>query len=136
MEAPRFESTGWMQSFDVETTMLSHVGTVSMRASDLHTVYVPPGETAAWVVAEGAEDPAYRPVTYSDDKLENFDFAGLYEPASDEFVALKLAHALRCSSFANVQATCGAARHLPDMVAALDEYVQLALASARMGAKT
>ncbi len=44
---------------------------VTMPARQLHTVHVTRGEPAAWLVYEGAEDPDYKPITYS-----NWDLAG------------------------------------------------------------
>lgn len=53
-----------------------------MAAYELHTVYVPKDEPAAWFVFEGAEDPSYDPITYSNTDLEQCDFSELYKPMS------------------------------------------------------
>jgi len=57
-----------------------------MPASQIHSVYVGKGEWAAWFALEGREDPNYQPVCWSNDDLENADFAGLYEPMTQEFL--------------------------------------------------
>lgn len=49
---------------------------VSMRASVLHSIYVPRNTTAAWVVIEGKEDSNYKPFTYSNDDLEELKGKG------------------------------------------------------------
>ncbi len=54
-----------------------------MKASTLHTIYVPKGDEAAWWVFEGKENPDYCPVAYSADDLEKFDFSPLYKPMTD-----------------------------------------------------
>lgn len=58
---------------------------IRMEARDLHTIYVPRGEVAAWAVHEHELAPTYDEVLYSDDDLSAFDFTGMYEPmTSDE----------------------------------------------------
>lgn len=54
-----------------------------MPGSDLHTIYVPPDELAAWFVFEGREDANYDPATYSNADLEAFDFSNLYKKPTD-----------------------------------------------------
>lgn len=68
---------------------------VAMRAQDIHTVYVDEGCVAAWLVFEGAEDPEYRPVTWSNDDLTTWSAGGLYEPMTEE-------QAERCLAMAGV----------------------------------
>lgn len=53
-----------------------------MPAAQLHSIYVPKGETAAWFVYEHAEDKAYQPVCFSNDDLQLMDFSELYQPMS------------------------------------------------------
>lgn len=55
--------------------LLSTDGT-PMRAKDLHTIHVPRGQSAAWLVMEGAADPAYKPVCYTANP--HFSMAGMY----------------------------------------------------------
>lgn len=55
-----------------------------MPASQLHTVYVPKGEAAAWWVFEGAEDEQYDGVVYSNAALETFDFSTINLPMTHE----------------------------------------------------
>lgn len=49
-----------------------------MRADELHSIYVPKGEQAAWLVLEGNENPSYQPVCYTRNPV--FDPAGMYQP--------------------------------------------------------
>lgn len=58
-------------------------GPLFLRADEMHTVYVPKGETAAWMVWEGDESDEYDPVVYSDAHLENFDFSGINQPMTE-----------------------------------------------------
>lgn len=63
-----------------------------MQASKLHTIYVPYGSIAAWMVWEGTEDPEYSPLVYSNDiSLAKFDFSGLDLPMTRERLAEDLA---------------------------------------------
>jgi hypothetical protein len=63
--------------------------TVFMTAQELHTVWVPKGQSAAWFVYEGKEDPSYDPVTYSDEDLTKFDFTGMYvRPTIEDVMSL------------------------------------------------
>ncbi len=55
-------------------------GQLFLPAKALHTVYVPRGETAAWLVEEGDPDPEYDSTCFSNDDLSRFDFSGMYEP--------------------------------------------------------
>lgn len=62
---------------------------LTLRAKDMHTIYVPKGESAAWVVCEGKEDPSYAksPFVWSNDRdLEHFDWSGLYQPMTADYV--------------------------------------------------
>ena len=55
---------------------------IQLKASTLHTVHVPPGNVAAWLVIEGHEDPAYDSRCYSlDPTLHRPE--GLYRPLTD-----------------------------------------------------
>jgi hypothetical protein len=49
-----------------------------MSAHDFHTVFVPRGERAAWLVEEGMLDDGYDPTCYSNVDLTRFSFEGLY----------------------------------------------------------
>lgn len=49
-----------------------------MAARDFHTVFVPRGERAAWLVEEGTPDDGYDPTCYSNVDLTHFSFDGLY----------------------------------------------------------
>lgn len=65
-------------------------GIVKMSAREMHTVYVPKGETAAWFVVEGEDDPAYESICYSNALLEHADFSELYKPMSVDYLLAKL----------------------------------------------
>lgn len=55
---------------------------VYMKANEIHTVGVPRGKHAAWLVYEGREDPNYMPVCWSNVPLELLSLDGLYQPMS------------------------------------------------------
>lgn len=59
-----------------------------MPASTLHSIYVPKGERAAWLVYEGALDADYRPVCYT--RNPRFNPSGFYSPMARETVELVL----------------------------------------------
>lgn len=50
-----------------------------MTADQIHTVAVPRGQYAAWLVYEGREDPNYVPYSWSNTDLQKLTFDGLYE---------------------------------------------------------
>ena len=87
-ERGSFSATGRSRTFSLVSHPISHN---EMDAHDLHTVFVPRGEEAAWAVVEGDEDPNYVPLTYSNDNLEDFDFDGMYQPVDEAFVRQTLA---------------------------------------------
>lgn len=62
-----------------------------MRADELHTIYVPRDEQAAWLVMEGQENPLYEPVCYTANP--NFDATGLYLPMARVFAQAALRRA-------------------------------------------
>lgn len=65
---------------EFETHIASAVQTETyLAARQLHTVSVPRGSQAAWLVIEGEEDPSYEPLCYSRSP-EKFDPAPLYKP--------------------------------------------------------
>jgi hypothetical protein len=61
-------------------------GPVPMQAREVHSVFVPFGQSAAWYVFEGGEDPQYMPLAWSNKDLRTFDFSPLYKPMSVEFL--------------------------------------------------
>lgn len=77
-----FVSTGLRYEFSPWIHRMSKP--VEMQAKEVHTIYVPRGEEAAWYVFEGDEDPIYTPLTWSNADLEKFDFAPLYQPMTVE----------------------------------------------------
>lgn len=58
-----------------------------LNARDLHTVFVPKHERAAWLILEGERDAAYDPTCYSNDDLTKFDFSALYKPMTPELAS-------------------------------------------------
>jgi hypothetical protein len=68
----------WHQLAHKETTTLCEP--LELHAKALHTVYVPPGTRAAWLVVEGQKDAEYDDTCYSNADLAHFDWAGLYQP--------------------------------------------------------
>lgn len=62
-----------------------------MKARTRHSICVKAGESAAWMVVEGAEDPNYAPITWSNAALTKFNFAPLYKPMTPERLAEDLA---------------------------------------------
>lgn len=63
-----------------------------LRADELHTVTVPAGQDAAWLVIEGAEDPDYVSVCYTNYPHWSADY--LYGRAEQGEVATWIARAL------------------------------------------
>lgn len=56
-----------------------------LKGEDAHSVFVPYGETAAWMICEGAPFNFYSSTLLSNDpKLEGADFSNLYLPMTQE----------------------------------------------------
>jgi hypothetical protein len=56
-----------------------------LRGQEFHTVYVPQGRTAAWLICEGAPHPRYTSLCWTNDAmLDVADFTGMYEPMTEE----------------------------------------------------
>lgn len=83
-EQGRFIETGSVRMVRLVSERLTRGCPFSMRAADLHTIFVPKDEEAAWFVYEGADDPEYKARAYSDDDLTALDFSQLYQPMSVE----------------------------------------------------
>lgn len=64
---------------------------LDLVADDLHTIGVHAGERAAWFVYEGAAEPNYENICYSNSDLENFDSSGMYQPMDKEYLLNSLA---------------------------------------------
>jgi hypothetical protein len=59
-----------------------------LRGHEFHTVYVPKGQTAAWLICEGAPHPRYTSLCWTNDTmLDVTDFTGMYEPMTEERLA-------------------------------------------------
>ncbi len=80
----KFTRLGFSRGFNLQKTLIDHP--VAMKAREIHTIFVPKDEGAAWFVLEGAENPNYRSVTYSNCDLEQATFDGLYQPMTAEEV--------------------------------------------------
>lgn len=55
-----------------------------MRAEELHTIYVPRGQKAAWLIEEGKEDLNYDNTCFSNHDLTKYSFEGLYQPMTGD----------------------------------------------------
>jgi len=55
-----------------------------MKSCELHTVYVPKGDTAVWVIEEEIATCGYNPINYSNTNLEEWKPDGLYIEVDDE----------------------------------------------------
>lgn len=64
-----------------------------MRADEMHTIYVPISERAAWLVIEGREDPDYDSKCWTLNKEP--DLGGLYRPLPHIYVVRALQEALQ-----------------------------------------
>lgn len=73
-----FKATGTVGRFDTLRGLITTGESLFMRADEYHTVSVLEGERAAWFVYEGAKDPKYQPIVYSNADLETFSPDGLY----------------------------------------------------------
>lgn len=75
-----------------ETARLRKGGTF-LPAEETHSVWVPRGRPAAWLVLEGREDPAYTPVCYT--MNPTFDTSEMYRPMTSLAVGALLRMILR-----------------------------------------
>lgn len=73
----KFTRLGFSRGFKLVKSLIDRP--VSMKAREIHTIYVPKDEGAAWFVLEGAENPRYNPIAYSNHNLEGLDFSGMYQ---------------------------------------------------------
>lgn len=56
-----------------------------------HSVYVPKGETAAWMICEGRPNEYYDSALWTNDpNLESADLSGLYQPMTEESLAMNM----------------------------------------------
>jgi hypothetical protein len=63
-----------------------------MRGDIFHSVYVPQGKAAAWLICEGAPNQKYDSVCYTNDaELEQADFSALYQPMTEARLAEDIA---------------------------------------------
>jgi hypothetical protein len=64
-----------------------------LSSTTLHTMWVPKGESASWLVFEGEEDPRYDGICYSDSDLTNWTPKGLYGRMSERRIVETLTSA-------------------------------------------
>lgn len=88
-----FHEIGYDNLRTVSNRILSKGEYESMPADNIHTVWVPRGTYAAWLVYEGKEDANYIPFSWSNHSLDKLGFDGLYQKTekSDVKELLKIA---------------------------------------------
>lgn len=55
-----------------------------LKAADMHTIYVPKGQSASWLVLESGKTDTTPSVVYSNAPLENWSSDGLYQPIENK----------------------------------------------------
>lgn len=90
-----FEPTGHRFNLRVFTRRLHASETIFLRAHYLHTIYVPRGFAAEWLVEELTEDRLFIPLCYGNADLSAWTPEGLYLPMDEEETA---AHVVRAKS--------------------------------------
>ncbi len=78
-----FRYDDFFDYFNVTLNFLQPKERRSLAAEEMHTIYVPKGEPAAWIVREGMENPGFRPICYSNHDLTKWTAPGLYVPMTD-----------------------------------------------------
>ncbi len=86
--AGRFINAGFTRSLRLSGERL--YSQREMTASEIHSMWVPREQAAAWFVYEGADDPAYMPLAYLNAELDKLDFGNLYQPMSIGWLEEKL----------------------------------------------
>ena len=74
-----------------------------LKADEYHTIAVPEGESAAWLVFEGYEDNDYKPECYTFNPV--FDPAQYYQPMQSQQIASMLDQVLRLNQIKNILPT-------------------------------
>jgi len=95
-EESSFESEGYVQFEPSRRSAIGAGESLYLHASEIHTVFVHGGKSAAWLVYEGLEDPDYMPYCYSSADLTNSSLDGLYQKPYEEDIIrlLKIANLL------------------------------------------
>lgn len=84
-----FERVAEQQEFELVRQPLQYPR--FMLGSENHSVFVPRGQTAAWMIAEGMNSYSYSPLMFSNDpNLEHADFSHLYQPLTQERLDLNM----------------------------------------------
>lgn len=91
-----FELLSGPQEYGIEEVKLAEGDVYSLKANAVHTIYIPKGQPAIWIVSEGEEDPEYCPKVYSNRDLRGEKLEGMYRPmeASEVEEAVKRIQAL------------------------------------------
>jgi hypothetical protein len=85
-----FEKHG-VDTFSLVSDDFLHKGdSVTLEASDIHTVWASAGIVNAWFVYEGLEDPGYLPFCWSSANLSDIELSGLYQKMSPNQVVITL----------------------------------------------
>lgn len=64
----------------VPTTFHAEGPSVTLKASEFHSVSVPPNTAAAWLVVEGEEDPERPDYVLSNERLQDWTAENFYKP--------------------------------------------------------
>lgn len=75
------------QETAIRNKRLTKGNALYLPADEYHSIAVPFTQFAAWMVYEGAKDPNYDPLVYSDDDLTFFSPEGLYRRPTQKQVA-------------------------------------------------
>lgn len=82
-----FVNTETMRPFTPEYRWLLPGRHISLHATCVHSLLVPQGTVAAWMIMEGAENPEYEPVAFTTMPLEEFKPEGFYRKMTEKDMA-------------------------------------------------
>ncbi len=85
-EQPGFEEIGPVHGFGSRMYLLDEGHVSEMKSTDIHTIVTGISSMPAWLIYEGAEDPNYQPVCYSDADLTQWTGEGMYQPMTEAAV--------------------------------------------------
>lgn len=74
-----FEKVGQTSLVCIESKIIENNYHLLMGSHELHTVFVPKNQQAAWIIYEFGEDKEYDSTCYSNADLTKFSFDGLYQ---------------------------------------------------------
>ena len=81
-----FEEKGYAHLYCSSYKKMNDGEKIQMNAYELHTMFVPEKELAAWIVEEGVEDKDYQPICYSNEDLQNFNSEGMYGKMDEAYL--------------------------------------------------